>query len=306
MKKLILAVAIICACVLLSGCSANLYSNAKNYTAGGAVITDSVRNIEIYYTSGSVTLLTSAENTVTIEETCSRDIDDSLKVHWWLNGDTLIIHYAQSSVLSLIRTSSTEKQLTVTIPADCALENLTIESASAAVEVKGLIAYKAELSTASGSINIGAERVSSMEIDSASGSVTVSGDTVNELDIKTASGSISASFASCDGMELESSSGSICVEGEETGKLKAETASGNVNLTLKSIGDIDIDTASGRVNLGLPEDASFTMSLKTASGELTNDFAVVTRGEVMQCADGKTIIKIKTASGDVTVRKLAH
>ena len=147
--------------------------------------------------------------------------------------------------------------------------------------------------------NLTAEEV---DVDSASGSVQVIGN-AKEVNIDTASGDIYL-----DGMaeELELNTASGKIEVNENGKLKRAnigTASGDVKVAAKTFDDMDIDTASGKVTLQLPADSNFTLHMDTASGDFRSDLALKMDGKKYVCGNGKGMIKIDTASGDIFLKE---
>ena len=66
---------------------------------------------------------------------------------------------------------------------------------------------------------------------------------------------------------------------------------------------MDIDTASGKVTLQLPADSNFTLDMDTASGDFRSDLALKMDGKKYVCGNGKGMIKIDTASGDIFLKE---
>ena len=61
--------------------------------------------------------------------------------------------------------------------------------------------------------------------------------------------------------------------------------------------------ASGKLELTLPRDSGFTVLLDTASGDFISDFETRNSGEEHVYGDGRCVIDVDSASGDVIVHK---
>ena len=64
------------------------YNNAEMYTAGDTEITGEIRNIDINWTSGKVTVAIHTDETVMLRESAKRSLSEDEKLQWWLDGDT--------------------------------------------------------------------------------------------------------------------------------------------------------------------------------------------------------------------------
>ena len=149
------------------------------------------------------------------------------------------------------------------------------------------------ISTASGNLN--AENVTGrVEMNTASGDVLLSG----------VSGEIRASSAS----------GTVKVK-DSAGSVNASSASGNVEVELSRVegdGDMHFSSASGNVEVRLPATIDATVEMSTVSGDLETNFPIEVekakygpgkraRG---QLGGGSRILKISSASGDVSLKSL--
>jgi DUF4097 and DUF4098 domain-containing protein YvlB len=150
-----------------------------------------------------------------------------------------------------------------------------------------------KISTASG--NLTAENVTGhVEMTTASGEVTLSG----------VSGEIRASSAS----------GNVKVK-DAAGRVSATSASGDVEVELTRVegdGDMRFSTASGNVHVRLPASIDATVEMSTVSGSLETNLPIEVREDEHgpgkrargQLGGGSRLLKISSASGDVSLKSL--
>lgn len=291
--------------VSLVGCGSRLtttYANSKQYSAGSGEITASVRELDVDWSSGAVRVETYAGSTVRIAERSSRSLPEELQVHWWLDDATLRIRFCASGQrLSLL--DAADKELTVFLPQELALESLTVDTASADVTVAETYADVLHVSTASGHMEL-ACAAKQMELSSASGGINLSvTGSCERLAAHSASGRIEAKLDSVELLKCGSASGSIAVEAAAADFVYAESTSGKIALALDKLAhDGKVESTSGEVSLRLPQDAGFTAKISSNSGKVHSDFAMKYDGESYVCGDGRTVLSIKTTSGDVALR----
>ena len=262
--------------------SAFVYDHAKQYIAGDAVIDGKVQALEIDWISGSVSVTASPDDTVTITEITDKSLNDDMRVHWWLDGSTLRIKFCASGLK--LYSNYGKKALTVSVPETLLLSELDIDSASADVRVN-------------------AAGAKTIRVDTASGDVTFDNSCdMQSIRIDTASGKQSITAGHVETAKLNSASGSIRITADTIENLNVNTASGDIRCNLQEAPDeCRIDTASGKVEVGLPEDAGFTLKVSTASGRLNSDFAMKKTDKTYTCGDGEGRIKIDTASGNINL-----
>jgi hypothetical protein len=94
------------------------------------------------------------------------------------------------------------------------------------------------------------------------------------------------------------------------GAVQVGNRDGSVTVTSTSpLGAVDITNHHGSVEVGLPENAGFTVQASTHRGDLENDFALGKMGSSENpsidgtVGRGGPMVKIATSDGDVTVRK---
>ena len=291
---------------MLTGCTGfrmSSYANADRYTAGDAAFSEKIEKIEIDWASGSVNLLTHAQDTVLLSEAAEKGMPEELRVHWWLEESTLHVQFAASGAKQRAF-NSWRKELTLTVPETLSLDDIEILTASATVVAEALAAEKIDISTASGSIRLDCN-ADSIRLKSASGSVQLTQrDSAAEVCIDTASGRIEAELGNVDAAEFESASGRIALTAAAVDSLTAKTASGTISCELEAAPSAcRLRSTSGDVALRLPEDADFSAKVSTTSGDFESDFALKKDGRSYICGSGSAGIEIDTTSGDVSIRK---
>ena len=294
MKKLLTVLVLAALVCSLSGCgigfggwdfgfgSSFVYDHASKYTIGDGKVDGKVKNIDIDWLSGSVSVVTGSGDSVVITEATTGKIDKDMRVHWWLDGTTLRIKFCASGLK--MRFNCGKKELTVSVPESISLSDISVDSASGDVNV----------------LDVNAE---ALRVDTASGDILV--DTaceLKEIRTDTASGDQSISVRNAQAANLDAASGRISVSADSIRRLHIDTASGNVRCDLqKEPDDCRIETASGLVEVTLPEAAGFTLKLSTASGRLTSDFAMKKSGNTYVCGSGSGRLDIDTASGIISL-----
>ena len=315
------------------------YANAEKYTAGEAEIPQAVRNLDVDWTEGSVTLEYHDLDTVLIRETADKTIGEDLRVRWWLDGDTLRVRYARPGLrLSL----NLNKKLVLTLPRDAEMGAVSLSAASADLIVPSLKAESLKMEAASGNIRAEAA-VKTLTSETASGKQSLkttgraevirasaaSGDIAietegagvltaslasgrltvvaagesGEVSLSSASGEIRAEVGTAETFSASSSSGSIDAVIGKAGKVALSAASGNVNISLGQAEKAEISTASGRVTAALPTVPGFTAKIETASGRIENEIPLTVSGKTYACGDGSASVSIHTASGNILLKE---
>tara|TARA_B100000315_G_scaffold260903_1_gene327110 strand:+ start:16900 stop:17775 length:876 start_codon:yes stop_codon:yes gene_type:complete len=169
--------------------------------------------------------------------------------------------------------------------------NTTIEAANGSGDISITnITTALDITVGSGDVEI--ESVEGeMKIDAGSGDVSVNFSEGGDCDISTGSGSIEVENANS-GLSCTAGSGDVGISGVINHPWTIKTGSGEVSVKVfEEIGfDIDIKTGSGDINL-----SGFTVTLNP--NEMKEDKLEAIVG------NGGELLKIRTGSGDVTVKK---
>lgn len=159
--------------------------NTGTLASAGEVSAAEIRDIQIEWASGSITIVPGDTDVITFSETA--DLPDSDKMVWSQTGDKLTIQFTRTQVFfgTSIQRS---KDLVITVPRDWTCDDLEIDSASARVEITDLTINNVDFDGASGICDFDNCNVGHLDLDTASGNVRFSG-TLTELDCDAASAS---------------------------------------------------------------------------------------------------------------------
>lgn len=157
-----------------------------------------------------------------------------------------------------------------------------------------------------------AARLHVEKISTASGDISVT-DVSGRINLNTASGDIILQTVAGE-IEAATASGRVKVS-NATGSVSAASASGDVEVEiaqLEGTRDLRFASASGDVRVRLPDDLDARVSLSTASGDIDTDYPIeVKRSEHGggstargQLGGGARTLRISTASGDVSLKRL--
>lgn len=236
-----------------------------NLASSGIVDAAKIKEIEIEWVSGSITI--QPGDTDSIEFSESEVTKEKYKMVWKQSGSTLKIQYCKDSVSfpSFGINVDVSKDLVITVPQDWVCDSLEIDAASATVNISNMT-------------------ISEMEFDGASGACTFENCAVGELSMDTVSGDVDFS-------------GTLNV-------LDFDGASASCRIQVTNVPNmIDIDTASGDLDLYLPEECGFSCKLTSMSGNFTSDYSTTTQNGHHVYGDGSCRINVDAMSGDVSIRK---
>lgn len=313
------------ALTLLSGCVSfhinNTYDNADKYSSGNQTFTSEVTEIDLNWSSGKVYVSTHDENTVTVTEENTDKLEDSKKVHTWLDGTVLHIQFCKSGEISVI--SKAEKVLEVKLPkniklssfkyngssADTSFENFRsdffkADSSSGELDVRGCSAKEIELESSSGKIFVDHKSdAETLNAEASSGDIELILGNVKSLNVSTSSGEISIDAKTVKDMDLDSSSGDKNVSVESADTVKSDASSGKTKMTFGQMpANTKIKASSGDVTLYVPKDSSFKADIDTSSGDFESDIPTSKEGSIYVAGSGSNKLSVDTSSGDVKIK----
>ena len=324
------AALLLCAVILLAGVLLGIktvigfagysYANAGKYTSGDAEISKAVSNLDIDWLDGTVIILYHNGHTVELSERSDGSVSENLRMRWRLDGDTLRIRYSKPGRLPK---RLPNKELTVMLPEDIALNDVAISAASAAVSIPAIHADHLDLDVTSGNINAAA-KVKTVSAETTSGHIDLHiTDSVKEVSAVTTSGSVTIDAGNADRFTAESTSGSIRVTLKNVGDFKASSTSGDIfaeilkakqadfdstsgdmQLSISKLGSLKMETTSGSVQAALPSIPGFTADLETASGQINYKLPLTKQGGSYVCGDGSGEVEIHTTSGSITISEV--
>lgn len=231
----------------------------------GEVEADTVSSIHIEWASGNIRILPGDVDKITFAE--SEVNKENHRMVWRISGNKLNLQFSKDGVFfTPFGTNVTiSKDLVITVPRSWKCNELSLDVASANVEITDL-------------------SITEVDFDGASGECDFRNCAVDQLSVDTASGNIRFY-------------GSL-------NKLDCDAASADCEIAVTNIPSrIELDSASGDLELTLPEDTGFRVSFSTLSGDFDSEFPTSMSGGDYICGDGRCRIEMDAMSGNVTIRK---
>ena len=291
------------------------YPNAEKYTAGEADITGAVRNLEIDWLNGKVTLAYHSGSSVELREASAKPISADMQLRWWLDGDTLRVQYAKSGFRL---TWDQEKELTVTLPEGSAFDHVTVRATSGELNLPEVKADTLNLQVTSGDIRAAAEakkitagstsgsislkaagETEAISAGATSGSIQVEAANVDDIRATATSGNILISAAHAKACDAGATSGALTVDLGEADQVKVSSTSGTVSVKLGKFASLKAATTSGAITAELPEQPGFTAQISTISGDIEYDLALSRDGDSYVCGDGTAKADFGSTSGNI-------
>ena len=314
------------------------YSNADRYSVGNFTYSaEQVSSIDMDWVKGDITFVVTDGDTLSVTET-SDNLEDKKKIHWYIDGSTLMIKFWQSGLHGTV--NSTDKRVTVEIPQS--LESFVVYNTSGNINAQALSAAsvyvgttsgdikidavtaegKAKIESTSGKVGVGEINGSEVQVDTTSGDIelskvasagkvsvdSTSGDIkINELkgvsaSVDTTSGDITVSSAVVEGeYRIDTTSGSLNIGKINAGSLALDTTSGDANIVIEKLGSGRIDSTSGDISLS-SLGQGLTVKFDTSSGKLVTVKEHTVSGKSYIFGDGECKLTIDTSSGDLLVR----
>ena len=244
------------------------YDDADKYTVGDAVITDTVKNLDIDWTSGNINFEYHDEDTVEISEKSRKKLSEDKKMRWWFDDGNLRIRFAKKGISFFSWGFDQNKELTVKLPEGISLEDVNIDSTSGDVNIPSLQAQMLTLDVVSGDIRLNLSGAGELKMSSVSGNVEATLDKVSSAEI--------------------------------------DTTSGDVKLSAPGLEKLDIDVTTGDVTAALSGKPGFTAHLDTVTGKINYDLPLTKESGAYVCGDGSGNVKIDTTTGDINLISAAE
>lgn len=208
---------------------------------------DHVVSLDIEWISGSVTVKTHAENTFSVSETADSDMSVQIRLHWWLDGDTLRIRFCKSGRIrpSFLKFS---KSLTVFVPEDFSADFVSVETVSADVDFSGIDVKNFSVSTTSGNVDCEVYGADSVYADTISGDINLNLKDASELYVSGTSGDVDVVTSGFTELfEFDTTSGDLNAVLDSVKTVRCESTSGDINVKAMEISVADVDTTSGKI-----------------------------------------------------------
>jgi len=140
MKKIALISLLAC---LMAGCHINrngemkmTYEHPERYQMGDALINQPISDIEIGWLEGDIDIKYADHPEVRIIETADSTLDDSLRMHWYVDDEgCLDIRFCKSGIYLTKRLNNLRKHLTIEVPRGTSLNEIDADLVSAFVTI---------------------------------------------------------------------------------------------------------------------------------------------------------------------------
>ena len=275
MKKIAIGILTLALLLMLVGChyslnvgtgSTYVYDDASFYTMGGASLMEDIRELDITWVSGKVTVKYHDGEDILISETASVELSENNSLYYRVVGKTLKIQYAKSGVWTNMDFA---KELTVSLPRG---------------EKGSETAYALSFDTVSADVDIHEIYTQTCEAENVSGNIrgTLLGD-VSSVDVETVSGNVNLSVGELASFDIESVSGNVTMMG------------GNIR-------EGKFDSVSGDFLLELPPNNGYTLEFESVSGDVDLFGDIVSKeGDRYTVGDGTRHYEIETVSGNAKI-----
>lgn len=220
--------------------------------------------VEIYNTSGSVTVEGWSQQAVEVTGTLGQEVDEFI---FERDGDEVLVKVKPKHGRSGSRSHSSD--IVVRVPEGSSIEVATVSADIEVSDVQG----EQELQSVSGDIET-TSLARELEAETVSGDIDVEGSgKETELELVSVSGDITATKMA-GAANLESVNGNVALSGGAFSDVAFETVNGRIDFdgTLEKGGDLDIETVNGRINVNFIGDVSAEFDIETFNGRIKNCF----------------------------------
>jgi len=261
--------------------------------------------VEIYNTSGSVTVEGWSRDAVEVTGTLGEEVEEFI---FERDDDTVVVKVKPIEGKSS-GGRSTSSHITVRVPQQSDIDVATI---SADINVDDLQGEQ-ELQSVSGQIDTEAF-VAEIEAETVSGDIDVVGNTDDiEVELASVSGSISVRDLSGT-IAMETVTGRLSVAGGSFSEAGMQTVNGRVEFrsNLRKNGDLEVETVNGRISVTLIGDVSAEIDVNTFNGRIKRCFgpkpektSKYAPGWELRFTEGKGegTVNIESLNGPVTLCK---
>ena len=190
------------------------YADADKYLVGDQTYTGELKELDVDWVSGQVTLVEDVTSTeIKITEESDVELVEAEKVHSYFNEGVLKIKYWESGhkTHSFV---SRNKHIYITYPT---LEKLTVDLTSGKFDSKKVTATEIKVNLTSGSVDLDEVVCETMVTNVTSGNVNIDKITCNTYESNLTSGSVTIGTSSANEMKFSVTSGKVDLAIPESG-----------------------------------------------------------------------------------------
>lgn len=283
--------------VVFTGCSKSsyIYLNPETYNVGNGSITEmDISEINVDWVTGSVEIDVSSDyETISIEESYKKTLDDDQKLRYKLSNGILYVKYRNSSATKV--DVGLDKSLIIKVPASVnGLSKIVASTESSSIKVKGN--YK----------NAVCSPLSEINLTSTSGVISLGGFNATKLNVKSVSGNVAIKTCQISTLNIETTSGGVYTQDVIGSNLVIKTVSGASKLKFNvPISDVSVKSTSGSIELILPESiVGYEVKFNTRSGRYTSEFEEKSDDNKKTYGSGiSSSMQVETVSGNLAIKK---
>jgi len=234
MKKLLLlgfALLIATSCVL--GFQTN-YSDASSYSVldSSQTFQSEITELNLNWISGTANISFYDGDSISISESSDKTLSEEEKLHYFFDGSTLNIQFCKSNINL---NSNLNKDLTVLIPKSTHLTEFSANTSAVIMTLSEIVADEVNLNIASGAVTGSfAGDINELSINSASGVLELKGTVIDDLSMNSSSGTRSISAAYIKTADVRATSGKTTLNstGNAIDKLDLKQTSGSAIISI--------------------------------------------------------------------------
>lgn len=270
---------------------------------------DNVKEIDIDWMDGSITIEPYDGTEVIIEEKCNKPFDEHNSLTYSKQKDILAISYAphQTGISFKVRESALNKNLHIMIPGNIKCKKIELSAAGSDIVLKNINAKYVEADILDGDFLMTDTVLESLLLDSAGGSLKTEESDIGIVEADTVDGDLSVSDLNSEKLSFNTAGGNLKVMDSHIKDISFEAIDGNFNGNFKTCPEkVCIDTAGGNSEIYLPEDSSFTARIDSLDGKIDSDFSGTYSQGVYTVGSGSAQIDVDTISGELRIFKCSE
>lgn len=249
----------------------------------------SLHTVEVEWITGDCHVLVhDSEELYVYEETTETDADNRMR--WKLENGKLTVRFCKPRLFG--KTVEYDKTLYFYVPKSLldGIENVTVDTVSADLTVKGL-------------------KVETMRLNTVSGDLTAEGLSCDEGEIASVSGDVMLTNGRTGTLTIGNTSGNVLLTASDAiATLSVSTISGNQAVSVP-IGtrELTLASVSGNITALIPDDLTFSLTCESVSGtiEAEESLRLAVLGDTFTRGEGALKGEITAVSGHITLKRLS-
>ncbi len=257
-------------------------------------------DIEINWTHGNITIITTNSDTYSIQEKSGSSLTDEQKLEFTESDDSLTINWIKPADVPFTE----PKDLIVTIPKKGGYSSLTINSTNSNITLPTFIAEEISCDVKIGDISAESLTCESLSVSTDDGDITLENVLTSTSSFVTKDGNQQIKQIATDELNSRSSTGDIFINGDIV-NTNTFTMSGNIDFTSTTpMTELSISTIDGVANVQTCENDGFVLDKSDAMGEVNiTGFTITETEEMAYHIDNlsENVFSLSTSIGSVSL-----